>query len=110
VDDRHVELIAVAEGKTTVLCWGAQGRRYAWELEVRERSAPRDEPGLTQLSVGDEAFVAAEGIRSAKSDRPKVVTVALADGGVKVTAKAKGETDVRVQTAAGPIVHHFVVR
>lgn len=110
IDDDHVRVLAAGEGRSSVLCWGGDGGVYHWPLVIHPPAPRHDAPGLTELRRGEDAFIAAPGIRSARADDARVVGVHVEDGGVSVSAKGCGETDVRVKTSAGPIVHHFEVR
>jgi hypothetical protein len=109
-DPDHVLVRARRETRTTLRCASHRGDEYTFALQLHDAPARHDAPGLTELRVGEEAFIEAKGIESAASDDAKIVKATVEDGGISVTALGLGDTDVRVKTRAGPIVHHFEVR
>jgi hypothetical protein len=109
-DNDHVLVRARRETSTTVVCRNPKGAEIVYALHIHEAPSRHDAPGVTELRIGEEAFIEANGIQSAASDDAKIVKVAVEDGGISVTALKLGDTDVRVKTKAGPIVHHFEVR
>jgi hypothetical protein len=109
-DSEHVLVRARRETSTTLMCRGEKDVQNVFTLHFHEAPSRHDVPGLTELRIGEEAFIEAKGIQSAASDDAKILNVSLEDGGVSVTALGLGDSDVRVKTKAGPIVHHFEVR